>query len=95
MARRRSKGEGSIYWSERKGLWVAKITLPTGERRSKSSKSQKVVREWLHTSQSALRTGLLAGNDSVTGSEFFSNYMKTVAEHTLRPKNAGRIQVGS
>jgi hypothetical protein len=30
MARRRAKGEGSIYSNEGLNLWIAQITLPNG-----------------------------------------------------------------
>lgn len=83
MVKRRSRGEGSIYFSDGKGLWIAKITLPDGKRRVKYSKTQKVVREWLVASQNQLRQGTLSKDDTVTVSEFLTNYMNTVGKHTL------------
>jgi hypothetical protein len=35
MAKRRSAGEGSIFYRENKGLRVAKLTLPDGKSKSK------------------------------------------------------------
>jgi integrase len=86
MARRRSRGEGTIYWSDPKRLWIAKITLPDGKRRMKYSKSQKVVRDWLLASQNELRQGMLPSDDKITVSEFIARFMDSVAKHTLRPK---------
>lgn len=86
MAKRRSKGEGTIYLVESKGLWIAKITLPDGKRKVKYAKTQKAVREWLVTQQNALRQGLLPKDDTTTVSEFLGNYMETIGKHTLRPK---------
>ena len=84
--KRRGNNEGSIYFWEAKGLWVAKISLPDGKRKVKYGKTQKEVREWLVTQQNALRTGLLSKDDSVTVGDFLTNYMETVGAHTLRPK---------
>jgi integrase len=84
--KRRSRGEGTIYFSNSKGLWIAKMTLPNSKRRVKYSKSQKAVRDWLQIQQNASRQGLLSSDDTVTLSEFLSNYMETVGKHKLRPK---------
>lgn len=86
MAKRRSRGEGSIYYRETKGLWVAKLTLPDGRNKLKYAKQQKTVRDWLVSQQNQLRQGLLTKNDAITISEYLTNYMETVGKHTLRPK---------
>lgn len=85
MAKRRSKGEGTIYQNP-KGLWVAQITLPNGKRKTKYSKNQKVVQEWLLTQRNYLRQGLLVENDRLTVSAFLDRYFQDIASHTLRPK---------
>jgi integrase len=84
--KRRSRGEGSIYYRESEGLWVAKLPLPDGRSKLKYAKNQKVVRDWLVEQQNALRQGFLPKNDTITVSEFLMNYMDTVGKHTLRPK---------
>lgn len=86
MAKRRSRGEGSIYFRESKGLWVAKLTLPDGRNKLKYAKQQKTVRDWLVLQQNQLRQGLLPKNESITLSEYLANYMENVGKHTLRPK---------
>jgi integrase len=83
---KRSKGEGTIFFSKSQGLWVAEISLPDGKRKRKYSKAQKTVREWLLAQREALRDGLLLEDDRVTVSEFVDRYMDQVAIHTLRPK---------
>jgi integrase len=85
MTRRRSPGEGSIFFRESKSLWVAKITLPDGKSRVKYAKTQKPVREWLVAQQNALRQGTLPKDDTVTVSRFLESYIDTV-KNTLRPK---------
>lgn len=86
MTRRRSRGEGSIYYRQPKGLWVAKLTLPNGKSKLKYAKQQKDVREWLVEQQNQLRQGLLPRNNKITVSEFFTNYLENVVRHNLRPK---------
>jgi integrase len=86
MARkRRTKGEGSIYRIEGRGLWAANITLPDGTRKVKTSKRQDVVREWLVTARNEIGQGLFAKNDSITVRDFMNNYLETVGKETLRP----------
>ena len=84
MARRRPSGEGSIF-QDKRGFWVAKITLPDGIRREKHSKRQDVVKKWLLTARSELRDGVLPKDENITVSQFFTNYRETVWKHTMRP----------
>lgn len=84
--KRRSRGEGSIYYLDSKGLWVAKITLPDGSRRVKYNKTQKVVRDWLTLTKNEIRQGMLPKDEMITVAEFLKNYMDTVGKHNLRPK---------
>ena len=86
MARRRSKGEGSIFFHEKKGLWVSKITLPDGSSRFKYGRRQKEVREHHLTALNQLRQGMLPKDDTITVSQFMTNYMETVGKQTLRPR---------
>jgi integrase len=85
MARRRSSGEGSVFWWEKKGLWVARITLPDGTKRTKYNKKQSVVKDWLLENRNQLRQGILPADDTVTLGEFLNNYMETVGKQILRP----------
>lgn len=85
MARRRSKGEGSIFYSKQKGLWVSKITLPDGTTRKKYGKRQADVREYHLAALNQLRQGMLPKDDTITVSQFMTHYFETVSKHTLRP----------
>ena len=86
MTRRRSRGEGSLYFLKSKGLWVSNITLPDGTRKVKYGKKQSDVRTHHLTTLNELRQGILPKNDVITVSEFMSNYMETVGKNTLRPR---------
>jgi len=85
MVRRRAKGEGTI-WRRTDGLWVAQITLPTGKRKAKYGRTQKEVKDWLHSQKEALRVGLWVESDNVNYGDFLDRYMDDVAAHTLRPR---------
>jgi integrase len=84
--KRRSRGEGSIYFWKKKGLWVSKITLPDGTAKVKYGKLQKGVREHHLKTLNDLKQGMLPNDDTITVSEFMANYVETVGKHTLRPR---------
>ena len=87
MARkRRSRGEGSLYFLESKGLWVSNITLPDGTRKVKYGKLQKNVRNYHLEALNQLRKGMLPTNDKITLGEFLTSYMETVGKNILRPR---------
>jgi len=85
MTRRRSRGEGSIF-KRKDGLWCAQINLPTGKTKTKYSKVQKDVRDWLADMQTANRRGTWSDGETVTLGEFLERYLSDVVAHTLRPK---------
>lgn len=86
MAKRRAKGEGTIYFWDEKKLWVGQIYLPNGKRKVKYSKTQKVIQEWLLTQRNAIKQGAWVSDDSLTISQFIDRYYTDVASHNLRPK---------
>ena len=86
MAKRRSRGEGSLYFLKSKGLWVSNITLPDGKRKVKYGKLQKDVRTHHQAAINELRLGILPKNDVITVSEYMTSYMETVGRNTLRPR---------
>ena len=84
LAKRRSKGEGSIYL-RKDGLWVAQINLPTGKRKVKYSRNQKEVREWLLEQRKALFDGVLVSPTKVTVEQFLNRWMEDIKGPTIRP----------
>ena len=54
MKRRRMKGEGSVWYSQKEGLWVGSITTD-GKLKRKRSKTQRIVREWLEKEKQLIR----------------------------------------
>jgi integrase len=87
VAKRRTKGEGSIYFNERIDRWVAQITLPNGQRKGKSSKVQGDVRDWLTNQRKQLLEELSVADDQIKLGGFLDRYMDDVAKHTLRPRS--------
>ena len=85
MAKRRSKGEGTIY-QRPDGLWVAQITLPNGKRKTKYSKTQKVVKDWLLTQRNALQQGVWVKDDTLTISNFFDRFLSDTLRYKVKPK---------
>ena len=85
MARRRSNGEGSIFWSEAQKLWAAELVLPDGKPKRKRSKKQSVVREWLEKEKEAVRGGTWVSGESMRVGDFMDRFLDEVATHTLRP----------
>lgn len=85
MGKRRTKGEGTIFFDNSNKRWMAQISLPSGKRRSKSGKTQKEVRDWLIKQRNQIKEGVYVENENITVAEFFDRYMKDVAAHKLRP----------
>ena len=82
MAKRRAKGEGSIF-KENTGYWCAEITMPDGKKKRKRSKKQHIVRKWLHDQQSAIQTNLLLKDERMTVAKYLDHFIDNVAAHTL------------
>jgi integrase len=82
---RRSKGEGTVYYSKQRNVWVAQLTLPNGKRRSKSCESKKKALTWLTVEKNKVIQGLFVADDQIKLADFLESYMTDVAEHRLRP----------
>jgi len=86
VAKRRARGEGSIFKEGTTGYWCAEISLPNGKRKKKRSKSQTVVMDWLLDQRKLLKTNLLLPDDKILYRDFLDRFLKEVAEPTLKPK---------
>ncbi len=83
---RRSRGEGTVFWSDAEQRWVAQITLPNGKKKSKLSKTQSEARKWLLEQRKAVQDNVYLTDESYTVSNFMDRYFADVAEHTLAPR---------
>lgn len=86
MAKRRAKGDGSVYHDDKRDRWVAQITLPNGKRRGKTGDTQKEVLDWLTEQRSKVLKGTYVKDEKVTVADFLERYLETVARHNVRPK---------
>ncbi len=86
MGKRRSNGEGSIFFNEAEDRWIAEIVLPDGKKKRKRNKKQSVVRDWLQTTLNELKQGTYLADSNVTVEEFFNRFLTDVVDKTLKPK---------
>ena len=90
MAKRRTKGEGTIYRDKSLNRWVAQITLPNGQRKSKTSKKQKDVQDWLINARKQANEGLIVTDEQIKLGPYLDRYLTDVAAHSLRPRTYER-----
>jgi integrase len=86
MAKRRTKGEGSLWYDSQNDRWMAKITLPNKKRRTKSGKNKNDVLNWLTDQRSKINKGTYVTDENVKLGDFITSYMEDIAKHNLRPK---------
>ena len=86
MAKKRSDGEGSLYFSEKENTWIAEVTLPNGRRKKKRSKKQQVVKDWLLEYRNLLKEDFPLVDEKITLAEFLVKFLEDTAKHTLKPK---------
>ncbi len=82
---RRSKGEGSIFWSRSEKTWVGKFTLPDGREVRKRNKDRKVVDDWLFETRKAARENKPLIDEKTTLGEYLDRFIDEVASPTLKP----------
>jgi len=82
--RRRTAGEGTIFFREDKKLWVGQITLPDGKKRTKYYKTQGEAKDWVLSQRTAYKNGVLVSNNQVTVGEFLDRWMTEVVKYQVR-----------
>jgi hypothetical protein len=86
MPKRRGNNEGTIFYSESEGCWIAEISLPNGKRKRKRSKRQKMVKDWLLEQRKAVQENRVLPDEQLLYTNFLDRYFSDVATHTLKPK---------
>ena len=84
MARRRSANEGTVFWWDKKQLWVSRITLPDGKKRTKYNKKQSVVKDWLLAERKKIKQGVFVADDKITLGTFLNRYLEDYGKRSLR-----------
>lgn len=87
---RRDKGDGSIFYNESKGLWIASIELPPGpdgkrRRKQVTSRDKDVVKNKLQAAKDAIADGLDPHSDQVTVATWCQHWLKDLAPRHVRP----------
>jgi len=86
MIKRRSRGEGTIYYSAKLSRWIGQITMPNGRKKTKSGKIQGQVKKWLLDQRKAIQEGAYLTDETRTLESFLCRYIEDVAPHTLSPR---------
>jgi hypothetical protein len=64
---RRTKGEGSIYYSQSESTWIAEAWMPDGTRKKKRNKDKNIVKAWLAEQQQAAKENRAMPDEGVSG----------------------------
>src|SRR5258708_15765024 len=80
---KRTKGEGTVF-HRKDGLWVGELTMPDGKKKTKYSKSQKEVKDWLLAQRQAVHNNAWTSDDTVTVSEYLERYLQDVLQPSVR-----------
>lgn len=83
MPKKRSRGEGSIFFNKKQEIWVAEIKKD-GKAYRKYAKTQKEAREWLIQEREKLARGLLVDDQKITLGLFIDRWFEDVAKPGLR-----------
>lgn len=86
MTKRRSRGEGTLYYSEKSVRWIGQLTLPNGKKKTKYGKTQGEVKKWLLEQRKQLQEGVYVTDDTITVATFLDKYIRDVATSTLSPR---------
>lgn len=86
MAKRRLKGEGSVYYQKSRDRWLAQFTFPNGKRRTRAHKEKQVVLDWLTEQRNKVSKGTYVSDDKRRFGDFLDHYIEDVAKHSLRPR---------
>ena len=79
MARRRGRGEGSIYRRGSDGRWVGSLVIPeTGKRKSVTGDTRQEVQRKLGVLQRDIEQGLSAGDGRQTVGQYLVSWLETV-----------------
>lgn len=74
----RGKGEGTIYKSSTKGLWIAQYYNEEGKRKTVSGKTRKEVQQKLTKSLAELQSGVYMEPSEMALEDYFKDYMQNV-----------------
>lgn len=83
--RRRGTGEGAIF-QRADGMWVARITLEGGQRKTYYAKTRKEVTEKLNKAKRSVEDGLSLDIDRQTLAQYLERWLATAVKSSVAPK---------
>lgn len=83
MAHRRANNEGTIFYREDRGTWVAQVSL-NGKRLTKYAKTQRECRDWVKETMTKIDNGLTFSGTQVTLARFIQTWLDG-KELSIRP----------
>jgi integrase len=90
MARRRANNEGTIFFRESRGEWVAQVSL-SGGRLTKYAKTQRECRDWIRETLTKIGNGLTFSGTQVTLAKFVETWLDG-KELSRRAKTVGQYR---
>lgn len=84
MAKRRSNGEGTLFFSKSEERWIAEISLPNGKRKRKRAKSQKKAQRWLLEMRKQVQDGFISKDENITVGEFLERFLEEAVFHSVK-----------
>lgn len=83
---RRTKGEGTVFWSRSEKYWIAEITSPDGSRKRKRSKERQIVSDWLFEQRKTISEYRQLPDDKISFNQFADRFLEDIAQHTMKEK---------
>jgi integrase len=74
MAHRRANNEGTIFYREDRGSWVAQVSL-SGKRLTKYARTQRECRDWVKETLTKIGNGLTYSGTQITMAKFIEMWM--------------------
>ena len=90
MSNKRSNGEGSFYFDEKKQIYRAMILTPAGKRMTKSSKDEEVVKDWLNEQRLLVGRGQHVEPNGMTLGTWIDEWLEVYAKANVRPRTYDR-----
>lgn len=92
MPKKRTNGEGTFYFNEKKKIYQAMITTPAGKRLTKASKDEAVVKDWLNEQRLLIGRGEVIEPNKITVGQWFDQWLEVYAKNNTRPRSYERYR---
>ena len=87
---KRANGEGSLTYDEKKQLYRGMITTPQGNRLTKSSKNEDIVKDWLNEQRLLIGRGRHIEPHGLTLGEWLQEWLKVYVMPSVKPRTYDR-----